>query len=77
MPELYKDDKEVHKLETLWVGKEIWEIYQTEKGGEWRWRRTHENRRITGKSSEGYHNKQECVENARKPGLVGELIKSS
>ena len=40
-----------------------WEFYK-DKAGEWRWRRTAPNGEIVGASSEGYHNRSDCVDNA-------------
>lgn len=47
-----------------------WEIYQDHRG-EWRWRRFAPNGRIVGESSEGYKNREHCVENARRNGYTG------
>lgn len=47
---------------------DTWEIY---KGGsnDWRWRRTASNGRIVGASSQGYSNKSDCIDNARRNGM--------
>jgi uncharacterized protein YegP (UPF0339 family) len=42
-----------------------WEFYKDDRG-EWRWRRKAPNGRIVGASSEGYKNKKDCIENARR-----------
>ena len=42
-----------------------WEFYE-DKGGEWRWRRTASNGNIVGASTEGYANKSDCEDNARR-----------
>ena len=42
------------------------EIYK-DKAGEFRWRTTAPNGDQTGKSSEGYKNKQDCIDNANRP----------
>ena len=47
-----------------------WDIYQDGQN-EWRWRRTASNGRIVGASSQGYKNRQDCVENARRHGYTG------
>ena len=39
-----------------------WEFYQ-DGLNEWRWRRIAPNGRIVGASSQGYKNKQDCIEN--------------
>lgn len=44
-----------------------WEIYK-DKAEEWRWRRTATNGRIVGASTEGYINRQDCLENAIRNG---------
>jgi uncharacterized protein YegP (UPF0339 family) len=46
-----------------------WEFYQDSRG-EWRWRHTVSGR-IVAASTEGYHNRTECVNNARRHGYVG------
>ena len=43
------------------------EFYQ-DKSGEWRWRRTAVNGRVTGASSEGYKSKSDCEANASRDG---------
>lgn len=47
-----------------------WEFY-TDGQGEWRWRRTASNGRIVGASSQGYVNRVDCVDNARRNGYTG------
>ena len=47
-----------------------WEFYQ-EANGDWRWRRTAPNGRIVGASTEGYRNKSDCEDNARRNGWTG------
>lgn len=44
-----------------------WEFYQ-DGIQEWRWRRTAPNGRIVGASSQGYVNKSDCIDNARRNG---------
>ena len=47
-----------------------WEFYlDGEK--KWRWRRIASNGKIIGASTQGYANKSDCVENARKNGYTG------
>lgn len=46
-----------------------WEFYQ-DKADEWRWRRTASNGKVVGASSEGYKNKQDCIENAKRHGYA-------
>jgi uncharacterized protein YegP (UPF0339 family) len=45
-----------------------WEIYQS--GSDWRWRRTATNGRIVGASTQGYSNKSDCIENAKRNGMT-------
>ena len=47
---------------------DLWEIYE-DKSDEWRWRRTSSNGNIVGSSSEGYKNKSDCKDNARRHGM--------
>ncbi len=47
-----------------------WEIYQDTQGM-WRWRRIAPNGKVVGASTEGYRNRQDCVENARRHGYTG------
>ena len=47
---------------------DTWEFYKNSKG-EWFWRRTAKNGEIVGKSHEGYMNKSDCIENAKRPGM--------
>ena len=43
------------------------EVYK-DKSGKWRWRQIAPNGKIVGSSSEGYSNKKDCMENARRKG---------
>lgn len=47
-----------------------WEFYK-DSNGKWRWRRTAKNGNIVGASSQGYVNRSDCVDNARKHGYTG------
>jgi len=47
-----------------------WEFYQ-DKAGDWRWRRIAPNGSIVGASTEGYKNRSDCVDNARRNGYRG------
>lgn len=47
-----------------------WEFYK-DNSGLWRWRRTASNGNIVGASSQGYSNKSDCIENARRNGYNG------
>jgi uncharacterized protein YegP (UPF0339 family) len=47
--------------------KDKWEFYKDKKG-EWRWRRTAINGRVVGAATEGYINRLDCVENAKRNG---------
>ena len=47
-----------------------WEFYKDHKL-EWRWRRKSANIRIVGAATEGYKNKKDCMENARRNGYKG------
>lgn len=47
-----------------------WEFYQ-DASDEWRWRRTAPNGRIVGASTQGYVNKSDCIDNARRHGYKG------
>lgn len=46
-----------------------WEFYKDAKG-EWRWRRISPNGNIIGASSQGYVNKSDCVDNAKRNGYI-------
>lgn len=46
-----------------------WEFYQAPDG--WRWRRISSNGRIVGASTQGYSNKSDCIDNARRNGYKG------
>ena len=47
---------------------DTWEIYLANDG--WRWRRTASNGRIVGASSQGYSNRQDCIDNAQRNGMT-------
>ena len=47
-----------------------WDIYQDAQG-QWRWRRTADNGRVVGASTQGYSNRADCVANARREGYTG------
>ncbi len=49
-----------------------WEFYQdnNEEHHKWRWRRTASNGRIVGASTQGYTEKEECIENAIRNGYI-------
>lgn len=55
------------------MGKEndIWEFYKDESGL-WRWRRKAANGLIVGAATQGYHNRVDCVANAKRAGYKGE-----
>lgn len=42
-------------------------IYK-DSSDEWRWKTLAPNNRTIGASTEGYHNKQDCIENAKRNG---------
>ncbi|MCB1132902.1 MAG: DUF1508 domain-containing protein, partial [Verrucomicrobiae bacterium] len=42
-----------------------WEFYEDAEG-KWRWRRTASNNEIVGASTQGYVNRSDCEENARR-----------
>ncbi len=46
---------------------DTWEIYSATDG--WRWRRTASNGRIVGSSTQGYSNRSDCIDNARRNGM--------
>lgn len=48
-----------------------WELYK-DAAGEWRWRRTAPNGEIVGAATEGYINKSDCEDNARRNGWPGD-----
>lgn len=52
------------------MDNDTWDIYKDNEGL-WRWRRTASNGRIVGSSSQGYVNRADCVENARRNGYTG------
>ncbi|MEZ8170182.1 MULTISPECIES: YegP family protein [unclassified Vibrio] len=47
-----------------------WDFYK-DSAGKWRWTRTASNGTIVGSSSQGYVNKSDCEENARRHGWNG------
>jgi uncharacterized protein YegP (UPF0339 family) len=47
-----------------------WEFYK-DTNSKWRWRRVSTNGRIVGSSSQGYVNKQDCKDNAKRHGYKG------
>lgn len=47
---------------------DTWEIYKAADG--WRWRRQAANGKIVGVSAEAYHNKADCIANARRNGMT-------
>jgi len=49
------------------VDNDKWEFYK-DSNDEWRWRRTASNGRIVGASTQGYKNKQDCIDNAKRNG---------
>ncbi len=51
---------------------DTWEVYKDTQG-KWRWRRTAPNGRIVGASAEGYSNKSDCIENAKRNGCTCHL----
>ena len=54
--------------------RDTWEFYQDHKEThhKWRWRRTAPNGRIVGASTQGYADKEECIENAVRDGYMEE-----
>lgn len=44
-----------------------WEIYNGSDG--WRWRRIAPNGNIVGAATQGYSNKSDCIDNARRNGM--------
>ena len=47
---------------------EKWTFYKDKKS-EWRWKRVAPNGKIVGAASEGYKNRLDCVENAKRNGF--------
>ncbi|WP_437611898.1 YegP family protein, partial [Erwinia sp. V71] len=47
-----------------------WEFYK-DGSDKWRWRRKASNGNIVGASSQGYVNKADCIENAKRNGYKG------
>lgn len=56
-------------VEMISKEKDKWEFYKDQKT-EWRWRRTAVNGRIVGASTEGYKNRLDCIENAKRNGYI-------
>jgi uncharacterized protein YegP (UPF0339 family) len=52
------------------MATDVWLIYQ-DTAGLWRWRRTAPNGNIVAASTESYHNRADCVANARRSGYTG------
>jgi uncharacterized protein YegP (UPF0339 family) len=48
---------------------DTWEFYK-DPSDQWRWRRTAPNGRIVGASTQGYANRTDCVDNARRNGYT-------
>lgn len=46
---------------------DTWEIYSSDG---WRWRRTAANGKIVGSSTQGYSNRHDCIDNARRNGMT-------
>jgi uncharacterized protein YegP (UPF0339 family) len=57
-------------MSSLFSTPDKWEFYKDRKG-EWRWRRIAGNGREVGASTQGYVNRVDCVENARRNGYTG------
>ncbi len=53
--------------------KDKWTFYKDGKG-EWRWKRVASNGRIVGAATEGYKNRLDCVENAKRNGFTDSEI---
>lgn len=51
------------------IGKDVWAVGKDTKK-EWRWCRIAPNGRVVGASTEGYKNKKDCVDNAKRHGYV-------
>lgn len=45
-----------------------WDFY-LDNWGEWRWRRAAGNGKIVGASTQGYKNKEDCINNAQRNGF--------
>ena len=52
------------------MAADTWTIYQDAQN-QWRWHRTADNGRIVGASTQGYSNRADCVDNARRNGYTG------
>lgn len=50
--------------------KDTWEFYK-DKAGKWRWRRQAANGKIVGSAAQGYVNKADCQDNAKRNGWKG------
>ena len=50
------------------MAKDKVDIYKDTKG-DWRWRQTAANGKIVGGSTQGYTNKQDCIDNANRNGV--------
>ncbi|MDA0813675.1 MAG: DUF1508 domain-containing protein [Verrucomicrobia bacterium] len=48
-----------------------WTLYKDKKN-EWRWKRVASNGRVVGASTEGYKNRSECIDNAKRNGCTVE-----
>lgn len=48
---------------------DIWNLYK-DVADEWRWNRTAKNGRIVGASTQGYANKADCIDNAKRNGCT-------
>jgi len=47
-----------------------WKIYQ-DTAGQWRWRRIAPNGKVVAASTEAYHNRTDCIANAKRNGYSG------
>lgn len=52
------------------MANDTWKFYKDAEK-KWRWRRTAANGVIVGASSQGYVNKSDCIDNARRHGYKG------
>jgi len=50
------------------MAKDKVDLYKDNQG-EWRWRQTAPNGKVVGGSTQGYKNKQDCIENANRNGV--------
>jgi len=50
------------------MAKDKVEVYKDNQG-EWRWRQIAPNGKVVGGSTQGYKNKQDCIENANRNGV--------